>query len=243
MEFKKVLYKERASSIGKIMTNPRSKAEEISKTALSQVQAKWLQDQWGIKKVFWSKAMDKGNECEDDSIELFGRVYGLFNLKKNQESFENDHFTGTPDLLHEDWVIDIKSSWDGTTFPWFQPSDEIPNSDYFYQLQAYMDLAGKDRAILAYCLVDAKEDMIQDEIRRQAWQHKMVETSNEFDDMVRFQMEFDRIPEILRVKSFEFKRDQDVIDQMKDRVELCRKYYDQMNDQMESKLNLLNIKR
>tara|TARA_R110000772_G_scaffold51709_8_gene118609 strand:+ start:59 stop:772 length:714 start_codon:yes stop_codon:yes gene_type:complete len=234
-------YRERASQIGKIMTNPRSKSEEISKSALSRVQEAMLQEKFGIKKVFWSKAMDKGNECEDDSIELFGRVYGIFNLKKNEESFENDHFTGTPDLLHEDIVIDVKSSWDGNTFPWFE--DEIPNKDYYYQLQAYMDLAGKDRAILAYCLVNAKEDMILDEIRRQAWQNKMIESSNEFDDSVRAQMEFDHIPEVLRIKAFEFKRDQDVIDQMKERVELCRKYYHQYSDQLNAKNEFLTIKR
>jgi hypothetical protein len=234
-------FKERASQIGRIMVNPRAKSAEISKGALSRVQEAVIHDQFGIKKVFWSKAMDKGNECEDDSIELFGRVYGLFNLKKNEESFENDHFTGTPDLLYDDLVIDVKSSWDGNTFPWFEES--IPNKDYYYQLQAYMDLAGKDRAILAYCLVNSQEDMIQDEIRRQAWQHKMIESSNEFDDAVRSQMEFDHIPEVLRIKAFEFEKDQEVIDQMKDRVELCRKYYDQYSDQLKSKKEFLTIKR
>lgn len=241
MEFKKVLYKERASAIGKIMTNPRSKSEEISKTALSQVQAKLLQDQFGIKKEFWSKHMDKGIQQEDESIELLGRVYGLFNLKKNEESFQNDHFTGTPDLIYEDMVIDVKSSWDGTTFPWFE--SEIPNKDYYYQLQAYMDLCGKDRAMLSYCLVDAPEDMIQDEIRRQAWQHKMIETTNEFDDAVRAQMEFNHIPEIIRVKSYEFERDDDVIRAMKDRVELGQKYYDKFLNDLQAKMDGLTIKK
>ena len=90
------IYKERSSQIGKIMANPRTKSEEISKTALTQVKATWLKDQWGIKKEFWSKHMDKGIEQEDVSIELFARVHGLFNLEKNQEYFENDHFKGTP---------------------------------------------------------------------------------------------------------------------------------------------------
>lgn len=243
MELQKKTYKERASQVGKIMTNPRSKSEEISKTALAQIQERWLRDQFGIKREIWSKAMDKGIECEDDSIDLFARVHGLFNLEKNQEYFENDHFTGTPDLITEDCIIDIKSSWDGNTYPWFQDPNQIPSKDYYYQLQCYMDLCGKDRAILAYCLVNAKEDMIQDEIRRQAWQHKMIETTNEFDDKVRAQMEYDHIPEILRVKTFEIEKDQDMIDQMKERVELCRKFYNEMTETTQAKLELLTIKR
>tara|TARA_R110000764_G_scaffold199550_2_gene284872 strand:- start:830 stop:1525 length:696 start_codon:yes stop_codon:yes gene_type:complete len=220
------MYKERASQIGKIMTNARKKDEVLGGTAKTQVQQTLIKDLYGIRKEFWSKQMDKGNICEDDSIELYARVNGFFDLKKNEESFENDFFTGTPDLLHEDYVIDIKTSWDGTTFPWF--AEEIPTKDYFYQLQAYMDLTGKRKAILAYCLTDAPEDMMQDEIRRQGWQHKMIEITEEFEEKVRGQMCFGQIPDDLRIKTFHFEYDEDVIIKMKERVVYCRAYYEEL---------------
>lgn len=231
----KEVYRERSSQVGKIMTNARSKKEgALSKTAQTQVQQAVLRDLFDIKKEFWSKQMDKGNQCEDDSIDLYAKVNDLFGLKKNEDYFENDFFTGTPDLLHEDVVIDIKTSWDGTTFPWF--ADEIPTKDYFYQLQAYMNLTGKRKAILAYCLVSAPEEMMQDEVRRQGWQHKMIDITDEFENKVRKQMTFDHIPEELRIKTFEFDYDEEVIIQMKERVIECRGYYDEIRSSILNKV-------
>lgn len=224
------MYKERASQIGKIMTNARSKSETLSKTAQKQVQSALLRNEFNIKKEFWSKQMDKGNQCEDDSINLFAKVFGLFGLKKNEDYFENDFFTGTPDLLQNDLVIDIKTSWDGNTFPWFE--NEIPTKDYFYQLQAYMDLTGKRKAVLAYCLVDAPEDMIQDEVRRQGWQHKMIDITDEFENKVREQMTFNHIEEHMRVKIYTFDYDEEVIIKMKERVLDCRGYYKELKKEL-----------
>jgi hypothetical protein len=49
------MYKERASAMGSIMTNPRSKTEVLSQTAKTRIQEKILEDHFNIKKNVWSK--------------------------------------------------------------------------------------------------------------------------------------------------------------------------------------------
>ena len=71
-------YKERASAIGQIMTNPRSKSEVLSETAKSRVQEKFLEDNFQIKNEFWSKQLDKGISEEPVSIDLMAKQLGLF---------------------------------------------------------------------------------------------------------------------------------------------------------------------
>ena len=50
-----------------------------------------------------------------------------------------------PDIL-SDQLIDIKSSWDFTTFPMHQQS--LPSKDYYWQMQGYMMLTEKRYARL-----------------------------------------------------------------------------------------------
>jgi len=128
--------KVRASQIGKIMTNPRKSGEVLSQTAKTYVQDLVLEEKYGIKKEFSSRYTDKGNEVEDLSIGLVNEVLNYNFIYKNDEFFENEWIKGTPDVNTDEVLIDVKSSWDASTFPWFET--EIPNKDYYYQLQGYM---------------------------------------------------------------------------------------------------------
>lgn len=216
----------RCSQVGKLMTSPRSKSEVLSKTAKTYIQELWLEKKYGIRKEINSRYLDKGNQVEDDSIILFETVYGFDFLYKNTEYFSNDFVTGTPDIITDEYVIDVKSSWSGETFPWFET--EIPNKDYYYQLQAYMWLTNKKSAILAYCLVDTPEDIVLDEIRRTSWAKKELEISEETENDVRAQHEFSHIPQEERVKTFEFAYDENVIEEMKVKIEHARAYFDSL---------------
>lgn len=230
-------YKERASAIGQIMTNARSKSELLSKTTKTRIQEKLIEDLFGIKKEFWSKYTDKGINQENESIKLFERVSGLFGISKNEESFENEYFTGTPDIITDNEIIDCKTSWSGSTFPWFE--SELPNKDYYYQLMVYMGLTGRKNARVVYCLVDASEDMIQDEVRRECWRQKIIDIdskeADKIENKVREQMTFTRIPEALRVKEFKIEFDQEIYDSIIERVELCRDYYEQLKEELLTK--------
>lgn len=213
----------RASQVGKLMTASRSKSEVLSQTAKTYIQELALEKKYGIRKDINSKYLDKGNQVENDSIVLFEKVAGFDFLYKNEEFYKNEYVCGTPDIVTNDTIIDVKSSWNGSTFPWF--ATEVENKEYFYQLQAYMWLTGKRKAILAYCLVDTPEDIVLDEIRRVSWSKKELEVSEETENEVRSQHEFNHIPQENRVKAFEIEYDESVIEAMKLKIEQAREYY------------------
>ena len=218
--------KVRCSAIGKIMTSPRTKGEVLSQTAKTYIQELALETKYGIRKEFNSRYTDKGNLVEDESIRLTEDVLDLGFIYKNDEYFENDYIKGTPDVITDTLIIDVKSSWDGTTFPWF--AEELPTKDYFYQLQGYMWLTGKKFSKVVYCLVNTPEDIVLDEIRRASWSKHEIEVSDETENEVRLKHEFNHIPKEKRIKVFEVEYNEEVIEQIKEKVEACREYFNQI---------------
>jgi hypothetical protein len=70
-------FKVRCSSIGKIMTSPRSKSELLSQTAKTYVEEQVLLAKYGIRKTFSSRYTDKGNLVEDESIRIASEALEL----------------------------------------------------------------------------------------------------------------------------------------------------------------------
>jgi hypothetical protein len=205
------------------MTNPRTKGESLSQTAKTYIEEQVIQDKYGIKKQFYSRYTDKGIIVEDDAIKLVSDILDLGFTWKNEEHFSNDFMTGTPDVNTDTVLLDVKSSWDATTFPFF--ATEIPTKDYWFQLQGYMELTNKTESLLCYCLVNTPEEMVEDEVRRAHWNANLLEESIDLRDEVQKRHNFDHIPDNRRVKVFEVKKDEAVIEAIKERVELCRDYY------------------
>ncbi len=205
------------------MSAPRNKSEVLSQTAKSYIHELVLQDKYGIRKEFSSRYTDKGNEVENQSIALVNDVLDVGFIYKNEEHYENDWITGTPDVNTEDVLLDVKSSWDGTTFPFFET--EIPTKDYFYQLQGYLWLTGKTQAILCYCLIDTPADMVASEVKRQHYILNKIEEDLELTREIESKHMFSHIPKNRRVKVFYVQKDETVIERIKEQVELCREYY------------------
>ena len=213
----------RCSAIGKLMATPRSKSELLSQTAKTYIHELVLEHKYGIKKEFSSRYTDKGNAVEDESISLVNDVLELNFIYKNEEYFENDFITGTPDVNTEDVLLDVKSSWDATTFPFFET--EIPTKDYFFQLQGYLWLTNKTEALLCYCLVDTPIEMVEDEIRRAHWKLHKLDEDMDLREEVESKHQFSHIPKNRRVKVFYVQKDEAVIEQIKEKIELAREYY------------------
>jgi len=192
-------FKQRASSAGKLIPDPRSKDEKLSKTTKSHLQ-EWLKSEiYGIRKQIKSKYLDKGNAVEDSAIDYAAAELGWLFAIKNEEFFEDEYFCGTPDVMLDDTIVDIKSSWDCFTFPLFE--DEIPNKDYLYQLQVYMHLTGKRKATLCYVLMNTPE-------------HLSYEEPQDYSD----------VESKYRIKTFDIEYDIEVIDKLIERVKISREY-------------------
>lgn len=139
------------------MTASRSKSEVLSETAKSYIKQIAKEDYFGYYSELDNKYINKGKRCEDESIELLNSV--LFtNYIKNTIRLNSDVLTGEADIVAENEIIDIKTSWSLDTFPAI--SDDINAKDYEMQLRGYMMLYNKEKASVCYCMVDTPGDLI-----------------------------------------------------------------------------------
>jgi len=190
-----------------------------AKTYLQQ----WMKEQlYNRRKEFSNQFTEKGLLCEDAAIDFVSRLMGYGEIEKNTVYKENDYCTGTADLVLRDSVEDIKNSWDVFTFPLF--ATELPESDYYYQLQVYMWLYGKERAAVNYCLIDAPEEIIDQVARNQSYKAGNSEVDMELYDEVRLKMCFPDIHPRLKLKRFEFTYNEMAIAGIQQQVKLCRDY-------------------
>ena len=228
--------KVRASMIGQIMTNDRS-GKQMGKTAKDCVLDILLENEYGYVKEFWSKYTEKGKQVEKESLALANDILNLglswIDIESEvQEYAENDFFTGHCDAITDQRIIEIKSSFNAHTyFPIFY-STELENKSYFYQVQAYMDLFDRDEAMVIYSLVNTPELMVEDNVRREHWKHNLIDENDELRNHVELQNNFERITREKRIKAFTIKRDDEVIQAMKDRVLLCREYYNELKSKL-----------
>lgn len=205
----------------------RDAPPELSTGAKTYVKELFMYHEYGVRQEINSKYLDKGNAVEDASIELAGILLDHHDLKKNDEYFENDYIHGTPDVCNDEVLIDVKSSWSASTFPFFD--DKLKNTIYEWQLKAYMWLTGRVESYLVYCLVPTPEDLILDEMRRVSWKKlEGMEVSIETEAEVRAYFDITNIPVEKRVKSFKVELTEKDVASMKKNVYLARKYYKQI---------------
>jgi hypothetical protein len=224
----------RASQIGGLMTQGRGK-EEWGATALNVIKDAVLFNEYGIDKFVTSKHIEKGIINEEQSLEMMKRVTGWdVDLSQPKKRYVNSWVIGEPDLVSNQYLVDVKNSWDGTTFPWFET--DVPNKDYFYQLQTYMWLTGFKESYLIYTLTSAPEHLLFKEAEKLSYNLHSLPKYHEksFDEMLEIgtklatqQLMFDHIDEHKRVKIFRIERNEAIIDSMRDRVEKAREIYDQ----------------
>jgi len=223
------IFKIRASSAGKI-----AGVKGLGETGKSYCK-QWLKETLYKRRTeIKSKYIDKGNRLEEEGFTLMALQLDLGMVYKNHEFFKDDYFCGTPDLIHNGVVYDNKCSWSLDTFPMFE--SEIPNSDYFNQLQVYMHLTGCRKASLCYTLIDADIDLVMQAVKwtteaRNIFKtiSNMVYTKSAFGEYIEefcngFTGPFVEIPESDRIKTFEFEYDPQVIEKLQSRVVECREY-------------------
>ena len=207
-------FKLRASAGGNMLTakGAMSKAE----TPKTFIKEWYITQITGKRKVINSKYLRRGIESENLAIERVDK-----DLVKNEQFFENDYFTGTPDIITDDTIIDVKCSWDAFTFPFFMKE---PPMMYEAQLQIYMELTGKRKAKLCYCL----ENGTMEKINQLAWQKAkdegLDEPSIENWDEADKDLNYDHLPEKLRIKSFDIEYNSEMVESLKESVEFAREY-------------------
>lgn len=217
----------RCSGLGKLMTSPRSKGEVLSETAKTFIEDLFREKEFGIYKDISSRYTDKGIQMEDEAIQLAGNVLGWdLNTFKNEERLKNEWITGIPDINTETLLADIKCSWSGSTFPFFE--EELPNKDYYWQLQGYMMLTGHLQAELVYCLMNTPIQIVEDEVRRTHWKLNLIDENLDVRDAIQNQHNYDHIPDTLRIKRFIVEGDIMAENKIREKVEQANEYYESL---------------
>ena len=195
----------RCSALRLAMTEARAKNAGLSETAKKVVEDEIRTLYFGVREKISNKAMQKGIDCEQQSIDLLNNVE--FRLSKpyvkNSDRKSNQWITGECDIYDADTrtIRDIKTSWSIATYPLFADNA----NDYEWQMRGYMMLWDCDTAIVDYCLVDTPEHLI-------GYEQRELHIVSHID------------PE-KRVKSFVFERDEQKEQRIKERCEQLQEYF------------------
>lgn len=204
----------RASQLGKIMTSSKTKGEALGQTAKSYIIEQAKQDFYGYRTQLMNKYVLKGLEQEQDSIDLLNAVR-FENYKKYEHRAENEWLTGSCDIITEDIIIDIKSSWSLDTFP--ATSYEMKDlNDYEWQGRAYMWLYDRPRFELCYVMVSTHPELLS--------QYDPIDIH-----------EVDHIAPEKRITSITFERDKDIEIRMQEQLLAASLFYDQVLTQLNNK--------
>lgn len=216
----------RCSSLGKLMTDARTKSEVLSETAKTYIQDVFKEKELGIYKDFSSRYTDKGIQMEDEAIQFASEVLKWDFVVKNEVRFNNEWLTGEPDICTDNLLADIKCSWNGSTFPMFDST--LKNKEYWWQLQGYLMLTNHDTSELVYCLMNTPFEIVEDEVRREHWKLHLIDEDLDVRDAVQLSHNFDQIPNELRVKRFIVQKDEEAQAKIIERVKVARQYYEQL---------------
>jgi hypothetical protein len=203
----------RPSSLGKLMTQPKAKSEVLSETAKSYIKTKAKEDYFGYSTHLQTKPMLKGTDWEEESIALVNQVRGTFYVK-NKERFENEFLTGEPDIILDNSIIDIKTSWSLDTWP--ATPEEGVNKDYMWQLFAYCWLLDKPQAELIYCMIDTDDVLLGD------WDNRFIHKVSHIDPTK-------------RITVLKYAMLDEYIDQMKEKLTAATEYYNNYIEQLNNK--------
>lgn len=227
----------RCSSLGKLMTEPvkiddalltpevseivakkkRSDEEKdliqslkdqtLSAGAKTYIREQAAQDIFGVDFEVSGKALEKGIEVEDASIQLLNQVRGLV-LVKNTERRTNDWLTGECDLYDAERRRghDVKSSWSLASFP--IAVVDCTDTLYDWQMRGYMMLWDAEEWEVNYCMVNTPDRLIGYE----PFSLHVV----------------DHLPPELRVTTWNLQRDRTKEALIQTKVAAARVYYDQV---------------
>jgi len=209
----------RCSSLPKLMTNPRKKSESLSETAksLSDTAKSYIkqlakENFYGYTSNVETKQMRKGTEYEMESIALVNSVWFGSNFVKNQLRETQGYISGHPDIITDDSIIDIKTSWSLETFPAL--ADDADS--YEWQVRGYMHLFNKPRAFVIFCMIDTDDELLSD------WDNRDIHKVSHIDPTK-------------RITVVQYERDEMKEELMLSRLRDASEYYSQYMQQLNNK--------
>jgi hypothetical protein len=226
-------YKFRASSIAKLMVNPKKANEVLSETTKTFLNELYEDTIFGESPEVNTIEMQKGNIVENDAIALLRKVRQKFYQKHPElEELSNDYITGHPDIIDigEEKIIDIKCPFRVRT--WFRYTENDAIKNYYWQLLSYMWLTNYKKAEIAVCAVETPEHLIFEDLKTLGSYYKeQLLSPEEYQDWERKAYNlhnFNAINENDRIKFYNVKYNETDIDRLISRIKAAREYLIQL---------------
>lgn len=171
-----------------------------AKTEVEKLVNAWYLN-YSKAQLFSSKQTEKGNLSEESAIKFLGE-YMFDEFEKNELYFSNEFIHGTPDIIKNKTIRDIKCPWSKQTMP--LTKKDAYNVDYEWQMRGYMWLTESNEAFIHYVLMDTPKHLIYDE---DVSLHEMSDIADE-----------------RRVFTIKFNRNTELEEAIKNQVLLCNDY-------------------
>lgn len=200
---------------------------------LSQASKKYLIRRYGWEKynkrvVPYGKPRSpqvKGNELEIEAIKLLCKLDKVDYFKPDCMIY-NDYIYGICDIHSDKKIIDIKTSWNITSF--LTASETKLSANYWYQMQGYMELYDIDVSEVCFVLLNTPPHLVDRERAKQTEKYVFGEITREkYDEEIEkcdLVFDYEKIPAKRRVLRFQVNRDADAWFNIKQRVVKCREW-------------------
>lgn len=222
----------RCSKLSDLMTEPKEKKNLLSATCQNYCIEAFINHTYGRWKDFENKYTQKGLMVEEEALTMY-TLHKNKVFHKNDQRLSNEFIIGEPDsfagetILKAETIIDTKAKWDLFTF--YETKRNGVTKNYYWQMQGYMALTGAKKAIIANCLVNTPDVIIQG--LKQSLARKMGlynnDVSQDFLDAaekIDKNAIFDDIPMKDRIHEIVIDRSNEDIERIYERVKECRKW-------------------
>lgn len=241
------LFKIRASMAWVLLTNPKEKKNKLSVTTITYLKQWIIEQKYGRKKEFATKYTEKGNQTEQDGLQLIQDVLypdGSVFISKSKQYYEDDFKTGHLDAFTDE-PLDNKSSFTVFTFPFSE--EEIPEPKYIPQMNVYMDFTGTETSKVCFTLNNTPFEIVDKELNNWRYKNGIAETGD-MPESIAYEIvknhvytrdalkmfsyafgtydtsDFIEIPKEKRLKYFVVKKDNALIEKLHNRVIVCRQW-------------------
>ncbi|MDS7929271.1 hypothetical protein RMB13_07240 [Acinetobacter sp. V102_4] len=208
------LIKKKKRSEAENATIEQLKNKTLSDTAKSEIRSIVKEDLTTFKSFKGNQYTVKGNLLEDIAIDLSGKVR-FRQFHKHSGRLENDLITGECDILdlNNKLIIDTKCTWDIGTHPFFkdEAEEKAKKAGYDWQMQGYMWLYDCEIAEVDFWLFPCP-----------------IELTKDWDDREQLIDLVERIDLRERLTTVTYKRDEAMIQKIKDKIPHAQEYYSKL---------------
>lgn len=219
---------------------------EAAKNFLVEV---YSRDRYNIRRAALNRqkpCIAKGYFLEFEGLKLLSQIDKI-QYKRSTDFKEDDYFYGVCDILcvEKEKVLDIKTSWNATTFMKNRKDSIKLSPRAWWQMQGYLHLHKLSSGQVCYVLVNTPKHLIDQEQASLFKRYTFGEIDRDKYDIEYEKLEalynYDKIPKTRRVIRFDVEYSEEAIKKAVRKIELSRVWLNEFEDSFISNKNVLTL--